>query len=93
MAVSLPVSAFTLTPQRSPQIVSITAAPAPAIYHADRKIVFEELGPLLAKQRQPDRSLVIKADRATPYELVVRVMNVGLAHGYSVILATAPEGR
>lgn len=93
MAVSLPVSSFTLTPQKSPQIVSIVAAPVSAMYYADRKISLEELGPLLAQRREPDRSLVIKSDRATPYDLVVRVMNVGLEHGYSVILATAPEAR
>jgi len=91
MAVSLPVSSFTLPPQTSPQIVSITAAPVPAIYHADRKITLEELGPLLNGERTASRSLVIKADRATPYELVVDVMNVGLEHGYSVILATASD--
>lgn len=93
MAVSLPVSSFTLTPQTSPQIVSITAAPVPSIYHADRKIALDELGPRLEERREAGRSLVIKADRATPYDLVVRVMNVGLEHGYSVILATAPDAR
>lgn len=91
MAVSLPVSSFTLTPQKSPQIVSITAAPAPAIYFAERKVAAAELGRRLAEQREPDRSLVIRADRAAPYELVVQVMNIGLEHGFSVILATTPE--
>jgi len=93
MAVSLPVSNFTLTPQTSPQIVSITAAPVPSIYHADGKITLAELGPRLEERREAGRSLVIKADRSTPYDLVVRVMNVGLEHGYSVILATAPDSR
>lgn len=93
LAVSLPMSSFTLAPQHSPQIVSITAAPVPAIYHRDRKIAVEELGPRLAEIREKDRSLVIKADRGTPYELIVRVMNVGLEHGFSVVLATSPETR
>ena len=93
LAVSLPVSGFTLAPQHSPQIVSIVAAPVPAIYHRDRKIALEELGPRLAEVHEKDRALVIKADRGTSYDLIVRVMNVGLEHGFSVVLATSPEAR
>ena len=39
------------------------------------------------------RSLIIKADRNTPYDLVLQIMNAGLRHGFSVALATAPEPR
>jgi biopolymer transport protein ExbD len=93
LAVSLPVSSFTLAPQHSPQIVSIVATPVLAIYHRDRKIMLGELGPRLAEIREKDRSLVIKADRGTPYDLIVRVMNIGLEHGFSIVLATSPEAQ
>jgi biopolymer transport protein ExbD len=37
------------------------------------------------------RSLVVKADASTPYELVMEIMNRSLALGFSVVLATTPE--
>lgn len=91
LAVSLPVSSFTLAPLESPQIVSITAAPVPAIYHRDRKVTLAELGPRLAEGLAQDRSLVIKADRAIPFGLVSEVMLVALQNGYAVVMATEPD--
>ena len=35
--------------------------------------------------------MVIKADRTTPYDMLVNVMNIGLKQGFSIVLATAPE--
>ncbi len=93
LAVSLPVSSFTLAPLENPQIVSITAAPVPAIYHRDRKVTLEELSPRLPQAGAQNRSLVIKADRATPFDLVAQVMNVALRKGYAVVMATAPEAQ
>ncbi len=93
LAVSLPVSTFTLAPQHSPQIVSIVGTPVAAIYHRDRKITLDELGPRLAEMKEKDRTLVIKADRATPYDLIMRTMNIGLEHGFSIVLATSQEAR
>lgn len=93
LAVSLPTSSFVVTPQRQPQLVSITATPVLSIYHGDRRIMLEELGPRLAEVAGKERSLVIKADRAAPYDVVASVMNVGLQHGYSIVLATARETR
>jgi len=93
LAVSLPVSSFTLAPQVSPQIVSIVTTPVTAIYHRDRKIALDELGPRLTEVREKNRSLVIKADARTPYDLIMRVMNIGLEHGFSVVLATSPEAQ
>jgi biopolymer transport protein ExbD len=93
MAVTLPVSAFTLGPQKDARIVSITAAPVPSIYFRDRKVTTEELRQELTATRSKDRSLIIKADRGTPYDLVVQIMNEGLKLGFSVVLATNPEPR
>jgi biopolymer transport protein ExbD len=93
LAISLPTSSFSLTPSREPQLVSISASPIPSIYHGDRRIALEELGPRLAAVTGKEHSLVIKADRNTPYDLLVKVMNVGLQQGFSIVLATSPETR
>lgn len=89
-AVALPFSSFTLEPQQNPQVVSITAAPYPAIYHLNRKVTLPELESQLATGVTEKRSLIIKADASAPYDLVVQVMNQGLKHGFSVVLAATP---
>jgi biopolymer transport protein ExbD len=92
LAVTLPLSPFTLTPQREPQIVSITSTPVPAIYHREQKVTVDELVARLRDMRTRDRSLIIKADRATPYDLVMQITNQALQNGFSVILAAQPAG-
>jgi len=93
IAVSLPFSRFTLGPQQNQQIISITGGTATAIYFREQKITLEQLGPLLDAARRENRSIIIKADRFTPYEMVVAVINAALEHGItSVTLATtAPK--
>jgi biopolymer transport protein ExbD len=92
IAVSLPFSRFTLGPLQNQQIISITGGGAPAIYFRDQKTTLEKIGPLLDAAKRENRSIVIKADRLTPYELVVAVTNAALEHGISsVALATAPR--
>jgi biopolymer transport protein ExbD len=93
MAISLPTSTFTLTPSREPQLVTITASPIPSIYHGDQRIALEELGPRLKEVPGKDRSLVIKADSTTSYDLLMSVVNVGLQQGFSIVLATSPQAR
>ncbi len=89
--VSLPLSRFTLGPQVNPQIISITGGAAPAIYFRDQRVTLEQLGPLLEAAKKENRPVIIKADRFTPYEVVVGVTNLALEHGItSVSLATAP---
>jgi biopolymer transport protein ExbD len=91
LMVSLPVSKFSLGPQTNPQIVSVISGPPPAIYFNQQKLSFDELVRSLEGARGKDRSLIIKADRNTPYDLVMRLMNEGLRTGFSVVLATTPE--
>ena len=91
IAVSMPFSRFTLGPQINPQIISITGGAAPAIYFREQKITREQLGPLLDAARSESGSIIIRADRFTPYEMVVEVANAALEHGItSVALATTP---
>jgi biopolymer transport protein ExbD len=92
ITVSLPFSRFTLGPLQNQQIISITGGGMPAIYFRDQKTTLEKIGPLLDAAKRENRSIVIKADRLTPYELVIAVTNAALAHGItSVALATAPS--
>lgn len=93
ISVALPFSTFSLAPQHQPQIVSIAAEPVPAIYFRDRKMSFEQFAKSLAEGRVKDATLIIRADRATPYDLIVKVMNEGLGAGYNVVLATTAEPK
>jgi biopolymer transport protein ExbD len=89
ISVSLPLSRFTLEPQLNQQIISITGGAVPTIYFREQKITVEQLGPLLDAAKREGRSIIIKADRLTPYETVVSVTNAALEHGItSVALAT-----
>jgi biopolymer transport protein ExbD len=90
VAVSAPATPFLLGAQRNPQIISITSGAVPAIYFRDQKTSLEGLGPLLDEAKRENRSIIIKADRQTPYELVVAVTSAALEHGItSVSLAGA----
>lgn len=89
IAVSVPFSKFMLAPQTKYQIVSITNGAM--VYFRDQRVAIDELAPKLDEARQEGRSIIIKADRATPYETVLRVANIALEHGVpSVALATSP---
>ena len=91
ISVSMPFSRFTLGPQTSRQIISITGGAAPAIYFQDQRVTMEQLGPLLDAAKRRDESIIIKADRSTSYETVVQVANAALEHGItSVALAATP---
>jgi biopolymer transport protein ExbD len=91
ISVSVPLSRFTLGPQINPQIISITGGTAPAVYFRDQRIALDQLGPLLDAAKKEGRPIIIKADRLTPYTLVVEVTNLALEHGISsVALATTP---
>jgi biopolymer transport protein ExbD len=91
ISVSVPLSRFTLGPQINPQIISVTGGAVPAIYFHDQRISLEQLGPLLDQTKKEGRPIIIKADRLTPYSLVVEVTNLSLEHGItSVALATTP---
>ena len=80
-------TSFALGPQRNAQIVSLTAAPAPAIYYGDQRVSLASLLQRLEANSAAERSLIIKADRHTPVGLRDEVANEALRRGYSVLLA------
>ena len=91
ISISMPFSRFTLGPQTNQQIISITGGATPAIYFRDQKVTIEQLGPLLDVAKREGQSIIIKADRLTPYETVAAVTNAALEHGItSVALAATP---
>ena len=91
IAISLPFSAWTLGPQRNPQILTITGGSAPAIFFRDRRLPLDEIRKALSSPDLKDHTLIVKADRSTPYALVIEIVNEGLRAGLPVVLATAPE--
>ena len=92
ISVSMPFSRFTLGPQTNQQIISITGGTVPAIYYRDQKVTIAQLGPLLDAAKREGLSVIIKADRSTPYEIVAQVTNAALEHGItSVALAATPS--
>jgi biopolymer transport protein ExbD len=93
MMVTLPASSFTLGPRVDAQIVSITAGPTPAIYHRDQRVTIDELRQRLAATNVRERSLILKADKSTPYDLVVQVTDEALKLGFSVVLATDAQRK
>lgn len=89
VAVSVPDSPFLLAPQRDPQVVSVTAAPTSAVYFENQEVSFGTLRSKLESGRERNRTIVIKADRLAPFDLVARVMTVALELGYPTVVATA----
>jgi biopolymer transport protein ExbD len=92
ISINLPTSKFRLGPEKNPLIVAITANPIPSVYFQDRQVSLEELGREFDRDHSTDRSIVIRADRTAPQGMVVEVMNLCLDRGYSVALATSPQG-
>jgi len=91
IAISLPFSSWTLGPQKNPQILTITGGSAPAIFFRDRRWELSDIREALSSPDLKDHTLIVKADRSTPYALVIRVVSEGLRAGLPVVLATAPE--
>jgi len=92
ISVSMPFSRFTLGPQTNQQIISITGGTVPAIYYREQKVTIAQLGPLLDAAKREGVSIIIRADRSTPYEIVAQVTNAVLEHGItSVALAATPS--
>jgi biopolymer transport protein ExbD len=90
ISVSMPFSRFSLGPQVKQQIISITGGAAPVIYFRDQKVSLDQLGPMLDAAKRQGQSIIIKADRFTPYQTVIEVTNAALEHGVtSVSLATS----
>lgn len=87
VSVKVPDSPFLLLPQHDPQVVSVTGAPLPQIYYDHAVITPAELEKALRNARKTG-SLIIKADRLAPYDLLLQIMTIGVRCGFTVVLAT-----
>jgi biopolymer transport protein ExbD len=93
IAIAAPFSRFTLGPQVNQQIISITGGASTSIYFRDQKVTLQQLEPLLETAKKEGRSIIIKADRLTPYEMVVAVTNIALEHGISSVALATTSGK
>ena len=88
--VDVPKSSFILSPQRNPQVVSILGAPHPTIYFENEAISLSELREKLSLQAPQSMTIVIKASKTAPFDLVTAVMNIALEANLPVVFATEP---
>jgi biopolymer transport protein ExbD len=87
----VPDSPFLLLPQHDPLVVSVTGAPLPQIYFDQRVVTPAELAEQLHAGRRAG-SLIIRADRLAPYDLLLKIMTIGAECGYTVVLASGSGG-
>jgi len=92
VSLKIPDSPFLLLPQHDPQVVSVTGAPLPQIYYDHGVVTPAQLETALRKVRKTG-SLILKADRLAPYDLLVQIMTIGIRCGFTVVFATGPEAR
>lgn len=91
VAVNVPLSPFLLSPQRNPRIISVTAPPLSAIFFDNEEVDLTRLREALQELQGRSQTIIVKADKRALYENVSAVLNVALATGFPVVLATAEE--
>ncbi len=91
IAVAVPQSPFILSPQRNPQIVSVTAPPLSAVFYDNEEMDIARLRERLQSSRGRSQTIIIKADKHALYENIVAVTNIALELGFPVVLATSEE--
>lgn len=91
IAVTLPSSEFNLPPQSNARIITVQPGPPVRIFYQDQPVTSAELDRQLAAYQGSPKALILRADKGTPYESVVAVMEHALRLHYSVALAAAPQ--
>ncbi len=87
VAVEVPKSPFSLVPAGIPQVLSITGPPRPALYWENAEITEETFISHLQEMARRGETLVIKAEKLVPYEMVYHLSNLALERGVPVVLA------
>ncbi len=90
ISVTLPFSQFNLPPQANAQLITLLPGPPARIFYRDQPVTIGELGRQLAAYRGSPRSVIVRADRQTPYEAIMEVTNQALRQDFTVALATVP---
>lgn len=90
IAINPPASQFAMAPARDPVIISVLAGTPPRLFLRDQIVSQDQLTTSLANPALSGRTVIVKADRAVPYDVVMRISNDVLSHGLPVVLATEP---
>jgi biopolymer transport protein ExbD len=85
--VTLPATSFALGPQRNAEIVTVTSSPNAAIYYKEKEVTELELAAQFARNKSPDRTVIIKGDDLAPSGKIHRIMDSAQRHGFLVIWA------
>lgn len=91
VSVSVPDSPFVLSPRNDPAVVTVPPPPATSLYFAGAPTDLEALRSSLEALGNRSQTIVVRADRRSPYDRVVQVMNLALEMGFPVVLATSDE--
>ncbi len=87
IALALPGTSFALPPQPNTIFISIAAGTPPRIYVQDRPTSFDQLVPVLARLTEDRPPVIIRADKQTSLETVMKVADTALSLGLAVALA------
>jgi len=93
IAVSVPQSRSALEAAASADIITLSGGNPSQIFFNDRLVTTGELQNRLAEgpEARGNGQVVLRADQAAPYGQVIKISNIVVGNGYSLILATRPE--
>ena len=93
IAVSVPQSRSALEAAASADIITLSGGSTSQIFFNDRLVTTGELENELAEGpgARGNGQVVLRADQAAPYGQVIKISNIVVGSGYSLILATRPE--
>ena len=93
IAVSVPQSRSALEAAASADIITLSGGNPSQIFFNDRLVTTGELENELAEGpgARGNGQVVLRADQAAPYGQVIKISNIVVGNGYSLILATRPE--
>ena len=77
----------------SADIITLSGGSSSQIFFNDRLVTTRELEHELADGSgdSGNKQVVLRADQAAPYGQVIKISNIVVGRGYSLILATRPE--
>ena len=93
IAVTPPQSRSALQAAANADIITLSAGKPPQIFFNDRLVSLAELESELAdgSGNAGRKQIILRADEIAPYGQVVKISNLVIGKGYSLILATRPQ--
>jgi biopolymer transport protein ExbD len=90
VSVRLPQSPSRLTAFDRAQVITVTASGENPLYFNGRPVTIEQLRAGLEEKKRESRKAIIHSDEMAPVVRQQQAINVALALGYEVALATQP---